>query len=97
MLLNVLSGLLTDLECYDMFFIVLGDFNEDLLAKPNSRLVTLMAQYGYSQLVPIPTTDKGTLIDHVYCKTQLTHHIDVNVSDAYYSDHDTVFCSIPLN
>ena len=26
--------------------IVLGDFNEDLLAKADSRLVTLMSQYG---------------------------------------------------
>ena len=46
--------------------IVLDDFNEELLAKPNLRLVTLMYQYRYSQLVHTPTTDKGTLIDHVY-------------------------------
>ena len=94
-LLHVMSGLLSHLESYNMPSIVLGDFNEDLLAKPDSRLLTLMSQYKYSQLVHTPTTDKGTLIDHVYCNIP-PQFIKIQVTDTYYSDHDTVFCSIPL-
>ena len=94
-LLCMMSGLLHHLESYDMPSIVLGDFNEDLLAKPNSRMVTLMSQYRYSQLVHTPTTDKGTLIDHVYCNIP-PQFIKIQVTDTYYSDHDTVFCSVLL-
>ena len=94
-LLCMMFGLLHHLESYDMPSIVLGDFNEGLLAKPNSRMVTLMSQYRYSQLVHTPTTDKGTLIDHVYCNIP-PQFIKIQVTDTYYSDHDTMFCSVLL-
>lgn len=39
---------------------MLGDFSEE-----DSSIVSLMSNHGYSQLVTNPTTDQGTLIDHV--------------------------------
>ena len=77
-----MSGLLRDLESYDMPCIVLGDFNEDFLAKADSRLVTLMSQYEFSQLVQTPTTDRGTLIDHVYYNGP-SDHVKLQVNDTY--------------
>ena len=75
--------------------IILGDFNVDLLSQPNSSILTLMSNHGYTQLVTNPTTANGTLIDHIYYNRPTTDII-VQVHDAYYSDHDTVYCSIPI-
>ncbi len=73
--------------------VILGDFN---VSKTNSQLEALMLDFGYSQLVHTPTTDNGTLIDHVYCNSPEPERFDTNVADVYYSDHDAVLCSIPL-
>ena len=70
---------------------VLGDINYNVLDLPES-IVSLMSTHGYAQLVNNPTTAKGTLIDHVY--SNLHDNIIVEVYDTYYSDHDTVYCSI---
>ena len=52
-----------------------------------------MVSHGYVQLVNEPTTDRATLIDHVYFSSK---QVQVNVRDVYYSDHDAVYCSVPL-
>ena len=94
-MLSLMSGILSQITVRDIPSIVLGDFNEDLLTIPDSRLLHLMSHYGFSQLVRTPTTDRGTLIDHVYYNRP-SNHIRVQVQDTYYSDHDTVYCSLPL-
>ena len=43
---------------------------------------------GLKQVVTKPMCDSGTLIDHVYVSNCL--HVDSDVSDCYYSDHDHV-------
>lgn len=91
-----MSCLLKHLQNSNVVSIITGDFNEDLLSIPNSKLVSLMAQYGYSQLVHAPTTDSGSLIDHVYCNTKMPQYVNVHVADVYYSDHDAILCSIPI-
>ena len=48
--------------------VVLGDFNENLsetTADP-SPLLGLMYSHGFHQLVRGPTTDSGSLLDHIY-------------------------------
>ena len=77
--------------------IIMGDSNEDLLSKPESQLAIFMAQGGYSQLVHTPTTDNGTLIDHVDCNSPAPECADIHIADLYYSDHNAILCSIPLN
>ena len=47
--------------------IILGDFNDDLLSTTSSRLLQFMSSKGFYQLVQGPTTDSGSLFDHIYC------------------------------
>ena len=75
----------------DLSTIILGDFNEDLYDDTHSRILDMMTSTGYTQLVQSPTTDRGTLIDHMHYNRPSD---DVVVHDTYYSDHDTVYCSI---
>ena len=63
-LLTTMSSILQSLNS-SMPNIILGDFNEDLLAKSDLRLPNFMSTYGFSQLIRSPTTDYGTLLDHV--------------------------------
>ena len=80
---------ISDIPCF-----ILGDFNEDLLVKPNSPLLTLMACYGFSQLVTKPTTNNGSLLDHIYTNKS-SDFFQLFISDTYYSDHDIICCSFP--
>ena len=54
-----------------------------------------MTSHGFTQLVQSPTTDRGTIIDHVYYN-RTGNDVIVQVHDTYYSDHDTIYCSINL-
>lgn len=87
--INLLSTILDQQS--DIPSLVLGDFNDDLLANPNSHLVNFMSQHGYSQLVHNPTTDNGSLIDHIYYN-KTTQMSEVRNIDSYYSDHDVLVC-----
>ena len=74
--------------------IILGDFNENLLyLQTEPPIVSLMSSHGYTQLVTCPTTAQGTLIDHIYYNNPSSRVI-IEIHDTYYSDHDTVYCSI---
>ena len=65
-LLSVMSSILSQATNSSMKNIILGDFNEDLLSNSDSRLLSLMSNHRFSQLVHSPTADNGTLLDHVY-------------------------------
>ncbi|XP_077378697.1 uncharacterized protein LOC144019426 isoform X12 [Festucalex cinctus] len=69
---------------------IMGDFNEDLLK--SSTIHKLVTDKGYTQLVTQPTTEKGTLIDHVYVKTT-NYDVQSIVLPTYFSDHEGVLCS----
>ena len=92
---NFLSHLLNRVAVSGVPSIVLGDFNDNILSGHQSRVVSLMSSYGYSQLVQSPTTAQGTLIDHVYYRGP-SNSLSVHVQDTYYSDHDTVYCCMQL-
>ena len=92
---TVLSRLLRHMAMCNSTCIVLGDFNEDLLHQLNSSILCFMSEHGFRQLVKSPTTPHGTIIDHVYYKDP-PNNVTVQVKDTYYSDHDTVYCNIPL-
>ena len=70
--------------------IIMGDFNEDIFT--SSTVVKLMETHGYSQQVHNPTTEKGTLIDHVYAKDM--EGISVEVVQTYYSFHHAILISL---
>ena len=58
-----------------------------------------MDDFSYTQLVNSPTTAQATLLDHVYYKNPSVNsveHVMIHVIDTYYSDHNTVYCNIPI-
>ena len=74
--------------------VVLGDFNEDLMEK-KTNIHSFFQQYQFKQLIHQPTTDQGSLLDHVYFNGTSTTKTEV--FDTYYSDHDTTFLAIAKN
>ena len=66
--------------------IILGDMNMDL--KKDTKVTDFLQRFGFKQLVKVPTTDYGSILDHVYVNFDRFFHIDV--TDCYYSDHDKV-------
>ena len=94
--LSALVAILNHITMSNIPTVVLGDFNEDLLQKPDSRVLSLMSSNRYKQLIETPTTDRGTLIDHVYYNRPSDNTV-VQVHDTYYSDHDTVYWSVLIN
>lgn len=93
--LNFMSIVLIRISATDITTVVLGDFNDNILCPARSQVETLMVSQGYTQLVQSATTDNGTLIDHVYLNRECTNVV-MNVRDVYYSDHDAVYCSLPM-
>ena len=67
------------------------DFNYDLLKTP-STIKLLEYLIDYVQLVEQATHISGSLIDHVYVKKNILEelHVDVNVQNIFFSDHDAV-------
>ena len=63
---SLLHRLLTHFSVTNIPSIILGDFNENILQQQNSALLRLMNDFGFTQLLHSPTTDQGTLIDHIY-------------------------------
>ncbi|XP_048834537.1 uncharacterized protein LOC125709770 [Brienomyrus brachyistius] len=83
-----LMQLITRLDSVEGGKIIMGDFNENLLAV--STIANFMEEHGYTQLVEEATTRKGTLIDHVYVKDIVTNSISVSVMPTYFSHHECV-------
>ncbi|XP_069106088.1 uncharacterized protein [Argopecten irradians] len=67
--------------------IVLGDFNQNILLIASS-IQKEMEELGYMQYVTEATTERGTLIDHVYVKGVDIENVEV--IPCYYSFHEMV-------
>ena len=77
--------------------IIMGDFNYDLL-KGNTNFLQYMEEtFTCKQIVSKVTTDYGSLIDLVFCKTVQARHIETDVLEAYWSDHKIVYVAIDMN
>ena len=75
--------------------IIVDDFNEDISRSNSSRLLQLITSRGFSQLVQVPTTDSGSLLDHIYFNGIIENSV-VDVMDTYYSDHDATYLSFQI-
>ena len=91
-LVQLMTRILQKVSATGLPTVILGDFNDDLLHCDHvSELQLLMSSNGYVQLVNEPTTDRVTLIDHVYFSG---NQVQINVCDVYYSDHDAIYCHL---
>ena len=87
-LLNIVSKLKETLTC------IVGDFNEDISMTCKMHCSSMLTLIGFKQMVKKPTTDSGTLIDHVYVSQEMT--VTTDVTDCYYTDHDYVLSAIMM-
>ena len=94
LLVQHMTRLLENVSTMNIPTVVMGDFNDNLYDN-TCQVEQFMLAQGYTQLVMQATTDRATLIDHVYFNKQCSGVV-VQVRDVYYSDHDAVYCSVPL-
>ena len=87
-LLNIASKLKETPTC------IVGDFNEDISITCQRHCSSMLTLIGFKQMVKKPTTDSGTLIDHVYISQDMT--VTTDVTDCYYTDHDYVLSAIMM-
>ena len=79
-------------KCYNTYTptIVLGDLNIDL-AIDSALPVFLSHQYSLKQLIMVPTTDYGSILDHIYTNLPADLIFQCGTLEAYFSDHKPVF------
>ena len=78
--------------------IILGDFNVNLIDQQNCLLLNFMNSRGFSQVVSQPTTDNGTLIDHIDVRnTPISFNANIEIHDTYYLDHDCIVMEISIS
>ena len=68
-------------------FVLMGDFNEDLLKDGVKPISTFLQLYGLKQHIMNYTTDYASLLDHVYCN-DMVKDIKTEVEEMYFTDHD---------
>ncbi|XP_058496018.1 uncharacterized protein LOC131466640 [Solea solea] len=77
------------LDSVNESIVVMGDFNDDILK--SSTTCRIFTDKGFCQIVTKSTTEKGTLIDHIYIK-QADNGAESLVLPTYFSDHEAVLC-----
>ena len=74
--------------------IIVGDFNVNLFDNNSAsdKLTTIMSKFGFKQYITNPTTDYGSLLDHLYIRNMFVMNTDVH--DCYYSYHDEIYVEL---
>ncbi|RXN32331.1 replicase helicase endonuclease [Labeo rohita] len=75
--------------------IICGDFNEDLLHTGKKPILELFQARGYTQLITTATTEKHTLLDHIYISNP-DLCLQSGVLQSYHSYHNPVYCVLRL-
>ena len=88
---QLLQKLLSNSKLNQKKIVILGDFNEDLMEN-KTNIHNLFQQHGFKQLIHQPTTNQGSLLDHIYINANST--AETEVCDTYYSDHDSTLLAI---
>ena len=92
-----LKSLLDSLEVMDHHpTIVCGDFNENLLSSRTHEIFDVFESRGYAQLITAATTEKNTLLDHIFI-SRPQHCVQSGVLQTYHSYHNPVYCIITSN
>ena len=71
--------------------LVVCNFNENLMGN-TTKISSWFKSNGFNQLIDQPTTDQGSLLDHV-CFNGVSL-IQTEICDTYYSDHDCTIIAI---
>ena len=71
--------------------LIIGDFNSDAKTSEN-RFVEFMKSHDYEQYVLEATTEKDTIIDHVYAKllSDCIYRLEIDIIPIYYSYHEAI-------
>ncbi|XP_075334585.1 uncharacterized protein LOC142395729 [Odontesthes bonariensis] len=72
---------------------LMGDFNDDILK--SSTILNCVKTRGYVQIVQEATTEMGSLIDHIYVKSDV-YEGEAVVIPTYFSDHEGILCGFKL-
>ena len=64
---------------------------DDLMGN-TTKISSWFEKNGFNQLIDQPTTNQGSLLDHVYFNR--VSLIQTEVCDTYYSDHDSTIIAI---
>ena len=88
--MELLQKLLSKPTLHRKNIVILGDFNEDLI--DNKTHIHFFQQHGFKQLIIDPTTNQGSLLNHIYFNATSTTQTEV--CDIYYSDHDSTLLAI---
>jgi hypothetical protein len=70
---------------------IVGDFNIDFLRCPTNTVTTFLKDY--RQCITCPTTDYGSLLDHLYTNID-NEKLKINVLESYFSDHKGIVASL---
>jgi len=65
-------------------FIIIGDFNSDVLEQTNSACEYIEKELHCKQIISKPTHDSGSLLDHVYSNIDALRS---GVLECTWSDH----------
>ena len=87
---ELLQKLLSDPSLDEKKIVILGDFNEDLIDN-KTNIHNCFHQHEFQQLIHQPTTNQGSLLDHIYFNAASRHEIEVCDT---YSDHDSTLLAI---
>lgn len=88
-----LNKFLTWVKSFDKPVAIVGDFNDDVLT--SSSICQFMTDKGFVQHVTQPTTERGTLIDHVYVSSSISD-VESIVVPTYFSDHEGIICTFKI-
>ena len=69
---------------------IVGDFNIDFGSQKDHRVVKMLHEMGFTQLVKHPTHMKGNILDHFYTNS-CSHDVSLHQESPYFSDHDILF------
>lgn len=86
--LDLIEDILPEGRC-----IVAGDFNENLMKSKQQSFINYFSSMGFKQIVLKPTTNYGSLIDHVYVRDVDIHNV-YKIRDCYFSYHDMIHFNV---
>ncbi|ESO93420.1 hypothetical protein LOTGIDRAFT_175575, partial [Lottia gigantea] len=85
-----LERLLTELQESGYHYIIMGDFNQNLL-EGHSSIKDCFQEFRFKQLVTESTTEGNTILDHVYMSSGINlKRVKITIVPTYYSYHEAV-------